>query len=394
MFAHSSPLESAEFLLDGRALITRTRDRKAYFWLRGSGKAVLLGPDDGRITVLKTFNHGAIILYADRIVCWRIDESGNPSLGGTFSDPSIPAIAGADVSQDGERVLAWSPQGDVVAWPLNNPGSPLRAHLGQRLVLPLRWNSRLTRALSLTLSGKLRYWDFQDFEHPRVILERDDKPEHFELSASGNLAILTTKQPGRTGQQSADICRVVYLDHEHQVVDLLFNAQDDWLDGCFSASDDGSVLITSGQGRAWLFELSRPATHQELHDDTGFAHQGMMTRPVFSADCTKIVTFGSIDARVKIWSLREGTVDVLEGHGAAILAGAMSPDMSLVVSASEDKSARVWRTDWHDLLKYLRARTTANLTIQQRMKFLGEAEGEAHSRHLRDESRFNRNGGQ
>jgi WD40 repeat protein len=376
---HDQPVESAQFLPDGRSVITRTRGGKALFWGAGARDPVLLEPASG-VKDVKTFNKGAVLVYADRIAMWNFQSSGKLLPGLTFSDPSLPRIAGAEVTHDGARVVAWSSHGDVVAWTADDPAAARKTHLGYDLKVPMRWDTALSTALSQTSDGKLQAWSFQDFEHPRVIWERADKQSQgFKLSASGSLALYATRAEPSAGQQAAGICRVSFL-KTARTVDLKFAAADDQIDGCFFTPDEKHLLLTSVEGRAWLFELSHPESHQELHDATGFAHQGMMADPVFSADGKRIVTFGSIDGMVRIWSLPEGTVDVLEGHGGAILSGAISQDMSRVVSASEDLSARVWRTDWRDLLRFLRARTTANLSVPQRMQFLGETENEARSR--------------
>jgi WD40 repeat protein len=390
ILAHDGPVEFAGFLLDGRALVTRTRDHKAYFWLRNSKRAAPLDTGGAQVNSLRLLNHAVIAVVPDRIFLWRTDDTGKLSPAKEFYDAWLKAISGAEASRVGDKLVVWSPDGRVMVWPLNSSGSPRKATLGHSLPQPLRWNSTLTRALS-RWQGKLQLWDFQDFEHPRALLERDDKPiQQAYLSGSGNKAVLTMSPPGAIDRRVTGICRIVYFDRGQKSVDLKFSTADDWLDGCFLSPDESSAIVTSGQGRAWLFDLAKPATPQELHDESGFAHQGMMADPVFSADGKRIVTFGSIDGNVKIWSLPEGTADVLEGHGAAILAGAVSPDMSLVVSASEDKTARVWRAAWKDMLHYLRARTNANLTIQQRMHYLGESEKTAQKVWLQQEEMFHR----
>ena len=62
----------------------------------------------------------------------------------------------------------------------------------------------------------------------------------------------------------------------------------------------------------------------------------------FSPDGARIVT-ASDDKTARVWDAATGkAIAVLSGHDGAVLSAAFSPDGARVVTASDDKTARVW----------------------------------------------------
>ena len=67
--------------------------------------------------------------------------------------------------------------------------------------------------------------------------------------------------------------------------------------------------------------------------------------PAFSPDGRRIVT-ASGDRTARIWDAATGkSIAVLSGHGDMVLSAAFSPDGRRIVTASEDKTARIWDAD-------------------------------------------------
>lgn len=391
LFQHTSSVEYANFLYDGQLVVTLTHDRKVHLWSRSSGREIPLDLNpQSKVKMVRVSRDAIFAVYETEIDSWHIGTSETVSHGQGFSDESLPAIVGAQVSSDGERLVAWSANGNAVSWSVSGRGNPDKCSLDSQL-RSLRLNSDLTRALTSSRGGKIRAWDLRDFSHPRLILERDEQQlKDFDLSNSGASAVLTIEPADANGRQAKGVCRFLTLESNRRSVDLEFDRQDDWLDGCFLVPGERTVLLTSGQGRALLFDTKRPAQPRELRDTGGFAHQGMMVTPTFDRTGRQVFTFGAVDAEIKIWSLPGGTVDTLVGHGAAINSGLLSGDDEFILSASEDKSARLWRTQWLPMLHYLRARTTANLTVQQRIRYLGETEEVARRTRDHQELEFGR----
>jgi hypothetical protein len=71
-------------------------------------------------------------------------------------------------------------------------------------------------------------------------------------------------------------------------------------------------------------------------------HRGELATAAYSPDGTRIVT-ASTDKTVRIWDGRAGTLlAVLSGHGDIVDSAAYSPDGTRIVTASNDRTARIW----------------------------------------------------
>jgi WD40 repeat protein/class 3 adenylate cyclase len=71
-------------------------------------------------------------------------------------------------------------------------------------------------------------------------------------------------------------------------------------------------------------------------------HSQNVTKAAFSPDGTLVVT-ASQDNTARVWDARTGKLLwVLRGHGNFVNSAAFSPDGALIVTASDDQSARVW----------------------------------------------------
>src|SRR5262249_4240089 len=74
-------------------------------------------------------------------------------------------------------------------------------------------------------------------------------------------------------------------------------------------------------------------------------HEGGVSSAAFSPDGQRIVT-ASQDKTARVWNA-DGTGEplVLRGHEGWVVSAAFSPDGQRIVTASEDKTARVWKAD-------------------------------------------------
>jgi WD40 repeat protein/TPR repeat protein len=71
-------------------------------------------------------------------------------------------------------------------------------------------------------------------------------------------------------------------------------------------------------------------------------HEGYVACAAYSPDGSRIVTASS-DKTARIWDARMGSqLAILSGHGDQLSCAAYSPDGTRVVTASDDKTARIW----------------------------------------------------
>jgi eukaryotic-like serine/threonine-protein kinase len=88
-----------------------------------------------------------------------------------------------------------------------------------------------------------------------------------------------------------------------------------------------------------VFQEARAADAQQA---VLAGHSGIVSSASYSPDGTCIVT-ASDDKTARIWDTRTGTqLAVLAGHTAGVNSTAYSPDGARIVTASDDKTARIW----------------------------------------------------
>jgi WD40 repeat protein len=83
-------------------------------------------------------------------------------------------------------------------------------------------------------------------------------------------------------------------------------------------------------------------------------HESGVTGAQFSPDGQRIVT-ASKDKTARVWDAQSGKLlTTLQGHGAAVLKTEFSPDGERIVTASDDRTARVWDAHSGKLLTILK----------------------------------------
>jgi tRNA A-37 threonylcarbamoyl transferase component Bud32 len=92
--------------------------------------------------------------------------------------------------------------------------------------------------------------------------------------------------------------------------------------------------------RGWEWRYVHRLCHSDLLTLKG--HTTSLTSASFSPDGSRIVT-ASLDKTAKLWDARNGTeIHTFKGHTDFVYSASFSPDGSRVVTASKDKTAKVW----------------------------------------------------
>jgi WD40 repeat protein len=112
----------------------------------------------------------------------------------------------------------------------------------------------------------------------------------------------------------------------------------------------------------------------------------------FSADSRFVVT-ASPDKTARVWRADGTGQAVVLRHGAGVSSAVFSPDSRRLLTADDDGVARIWKTDWKELFRQIRSSVTSCLTTEDRRNFLGESAAAAKSAWEACEAGFGRRAG-
>ncbi len=111
-------------------------------------------------------------------------------------------------------------------------------------------------------------------------------------------------------------------------------------------SPDGRYVATGGNDKRGFVRLWDAQTGAELKTPDGFTgHTDAVLSVAFSHDGKKLLT-ASYDKTARLWDVESGRqIQELNGHSWWVWSAAFSTDEKMVVTASQDGSAIIWNTD-------------------------------------------------
>ncbi|MFT3694244.1 MAG: protein kinase [Kofleriaceae bacterium] len=227
-------------------------------------------------------------------------------IGKPPSEPSALAM-----SPDGTWVVTGSTKGEVVAW-------PLRPGVGEK---------------PLSKAGKtVSRIDFADDD--TLIVHRENRAEILDLD--GNLRRIGKPDSAHAAVALHDLTKQVVTSRANEVSagDRVLAHTDrmiEWL----GISPDGQIVFIYDGKTLFRVPFEGGALTQV------YAWTGTLDAMVWTRDLKRVALIGK-QPEIPILDVATNKIDVLRGHSDAIYDAQFTSDGSMLVSASDDSTARVW----------------------------------------------------
>ncbi|MCE9666405.1 hypothetical protein LY474_01150 [Myxococcus stipitatus] len=262
-------------------------------------------------------------------------------------------LVSARFSADGRRLVTAQLNGLAKVWNLDGSGPPVTLGVPAGIILSAALNSNGTQAVTASNDSLVRLWTVDGAAPPVVLKEHTGIVYSAEFSEDDAWIVTASQDQTVRVWRSADGAPVAVLrGHTDAVRTAYF---DRFATAIVSASEDGTA-------RVWRTDLIRqpdatgrasPESRPKDLPSWAWGSSSLVLRAAdaslrsarFSADGNWVVT-ASDDKTARVWRVRSQMAPTaLQGHLHPLTQATFSPDGKQVLTASRDRSARVWRTD-------------------------------------------------
>jgi WD40 repeat protein/serine/threonine protein kinase len=374
---HTGKITGAQFIDDGRRILTASADRTVGQWVVATNEeplqlilkhpggvaavaavphtsqAITLG-DDGLVRLWDT-DHGQLIrvLGGDnhtdqigvspdgRFALWVSDQQRTVRVW-SFADGRELGPAGAKNSTQAFLTLpngliwsaAFSPDSHYLVsvggngarlWDVAT-GKERMSFTPDGAVASAHFSPDGTRIVTGSWDNSARIWSVATGKAELKLVGHGRSVNSAEFSPDGKW-VLTGSEDATARIWDAKTGKFIraFVGHQSGVSDAKF-------------SPDGRYVLTASSDKtARLWDTQ---TGKQLHVYRG--HEWGLLSAAFSKDGTRIVT-GSADKTAKIWDVdSERLIATLAGHTAAVTSVAFSPDGRRIITGSQDETAKLW----------------------------------------------------
>lgn len=333
LIGHSDEVWRAEFSPDGTRVVTASDDATTALWDVASGerlavwrghryavRAVAWSPD-GKL-IASAGHSGVIVRDADTgIQKWKSFHSGS--------------IWTLDFSPDGSSMVSASSDGTCAVWDVESgrsvkvyePGAPSRV---------ARFSPDGSLLAAGTSDGTIHIYEM-DSRLSRALIHADGGVELLQFSESGDRLMTSDRDLGG---------KIVYVWNPHTAKQIAVLEHESPVTAA-AMTNDGEVVVTGQEnGRLTIWSVS-DAGKQHVHEF------GKRVRFIdISVDNRQLVTCAGHEIHC-IGLADPNSVKTLKGHGNKVLRASLNNDASLVLTCSDDRTARLWAIGTHRLVPRL-----------------------------------------
>ena len=332
-FAHEGPVVALRFSRDGRWLATGSEDKTARLLDAATGEPVSLPMrHDDHVHSLVFFPDGKRLATASEedftVRLWSLPD-GKPLLAPIRIGNKVYTV---DVSPDGRRLAAASLDKYAHVYDTRTGRQTLRLRQDGR-VLTARYSPDGSRLLTAGFDETARLWDARTGAPIGEPMRHEGTIRGAEFSPDGRL-ILTMSADDTSRVWDAATQKPVGGSYQHASIVQL---------GAFLGPGRFYTQTTGGLDRVW--NVMRPKER-----DLSLPHGASVFSASFSSDGRALIT-ASRDKTARLWD-RKGAPGRAFVHPAALRAAALSPDGALALTGAHD-GARLWRVSDGALLAKL-----------------------------------------
>ena len=357
-------------------IATASKDHTARIWNKDGALVAELRGHKGQVVSVRFSTDGGRLVTSSLDKTARIWTSRGKliaKLKGHQRD-----VIDACFSPDGKRVITASLDKTARVYAADGMGKALvlAGHEGE--LLGARFDRSGKRVVTASVDRTARIWILGDDKVTavKVLKGHTDEVLRARFSPSGRTVITASlDRTARIWDASGKGKPVILRGHRGAVADARF------------APDGGRVVTASFDKTARIWNASgKPMTQL-----TG--HKSWVMSATFSPDGLAVVTTSASDIHI-FRSDGKGQPVVLGGHRGQVNSARLFPRERRLVSASDDKTARIWNlsVSWEGLLQFLRERTTVCLDPDKRVRFLAESPLKARNNYRNCERGFGRKG--
>lgn len=317
--------------VDGRVIIwSKTGSELDTLRIGESDSSSLIGKGNnsshtGPVSVITLSPDGKYIVtagYDDKICIW--DASSYKFLKALRGHTD--AVTTLAFTPDSRYVISGSDDGSARAWSLAY-GEEIRKFVGMKgEISDVKISPDGRLVLACSKAGDVRIWDVGMNDVPEEIFGADtDKRTDYESFAK-NTYVTAEANDSELRSRSDDKVLVTFKGHSDEVLDGVLDESGDRVATC--GWDKTVKLWDVKSGRC----LATMADHKSAVQTVRFSHDKAGRYIVSAAD----------DRTAIVWDTVTNRRTVLTGHSDKVRFAAFSTDDSKVVTASYDKSSKIW----------------------------------------------------